>query len=257
MTIQFKCSACQAPLRAPDEMAGRRAKCRQCGGAVAVPAPEADLWPPGMAPPPSAPAQPPVQRLAAKAQPTAPARPAAAKAQPITPAPRKKSAPATPPTAAPIAQAMPVQPAKTSAPAVPQTVPVAPVAPVTAQPAQAVPAAIAVPQSHDTDPPRAQSTGESVDHTPMDDLAALLDLEQSAPRPALRRSMSIRTRRRRPRLAPSPIAPATAPTSNEFPTLIRCARPGQSSSQTSVHCWVPRSRRRWPGSSSMAPCLAS
>ncbi len=37
--IEFACESCQARYKVPDEMAGRRAKCKKCGAGMEVPAP--------------------------------------------------------------------------------------------------------------------------------------------------------------------------------------------------------------------------
>ena len=43
MTIEFSCSHCDKVLKTSDDKAGRRAKCPQCGEAVTVPDPTADV----------------------------------------------------------------------------------------------------------------------------------------------------------------------------------------------------------------------
>ena len=39
MTIEFNCPSCQKHYRVKDELAGKRAKCKECGGVLDVPAP--------------------------------------------------------------------------------------------------------------------------------------------------------------------------------------------------------------------------
>lgn len=54
MSIEFRCTGCQALLRTRDEAAGRPFACPKCGAALVVPAPEMPSAPrplPGSAPP--------------------------------------------------------------------------------------------------------------------------------------------------------------------------------------------------------------
>lgn len=46
MPIDVTCPGCRKTLRAPDTLAGKRVKCPQCGGAIAVPAPARAAAPP-------------------------------------------------------------------------------------------------------------------------------------------------------------------------------------------------------------------
>jgi len=62
MTIEFLCGSCQKHYRVKDEMAGKRAKCQQCGATIEIPIPPA--MPPAVdlqahAAPPRSPAAPP------------------------------------------------------------------------------------------------------------------------------------------------------------------------------------------------------
>ncbi len=108
MPIKFQCSKCGAMLKAPDEAAGRRAKCNKCGTIVIVPSAADHLWPPGAAPKP--PSQPPSPAKAPgtppKGPPKAPPQPPApqtAKPKPKGPAapPQPRPTKPTPPPAAP------------------------------------------------------------------------------------------------------------------------------------------------------------
>lgn len=54
MTVELKCSGCQTQLRLPDELAGKRAKCVQCGTVFTIPSATEHFWPPGMGPAPTA-----------------------------------------------------------------------------------------------------------------------------------------------------------------------------------------------------------
>ena len=53
MPIEFRCTQCGRLLRTPDETAGKRAKCPECGAILAIPAPGAVPQPPPPAQPPS------------------------------------------------------------------------------------------------------------------------------------------------------------------------------------------------------------
>ena len=180
MTIKFKCSTCQAPLLAPDEAAGRKAKCRQCGGAVQVPNPEADRWPPGMAPASvSRPAQ-----TKSKAQPPRPAPPAAAPAVPTAQvvSPQAQAAPAGgSQPAVQVAIAVPVTPIKS-----PQKQKPPPLAvPVAAPLDEFTPPPTAAPVEKDSgenDSGEKDSGENDSGPSPLDEIAAMLDFEKTVPR---------------------------------------------------------------------------
>ncbi len=114
----------------------------------------ADRWPPGMAPPSSTPSAP-------KPQP---------KPRPAAPAPAQPAAPAAVP------KAQPVTPQTTAKPAS-----AVPASPVDTQPAQALPV-VAVPVATPLESvvPHETPSDPSAEN-PLDDIAAMLDFEQSAP----------------------------------------------------------------------------
>ena len=58
MTIEFLCGSCQKHYRVKDEMAGKRAKCQQCGATIEIPIPP-DVDPQTHAAPPLSPETPP------------------------------------------------------------------------------------------------------------------------------------------------------------------------------------------------------
>jgi ubiquitin-protein ligase/DNA-directed RNA polymerase subunit RPC12/RpoP len=67
--ISFACGGCGRSFSVPDDFAGRRAKCKTCGGSVVVPAPAALAPPPAMvadAPPPIIPLR--IRRLESDAR---------------------------------------------------------------------------------------------------------------------------------------------------------------------------------------------
>lgn len=67
--IAFNCPSCDKPYRVPDAAAGRRARCKQCGGELVVPSASEDKTLEEVAATPQAPARPParVRRLMAEA----------------------------------------------------------------------------------------------------------------------------------------------------------------------------------------------
>lgn len=69
MAVTVQCGACSKKLQAPEQYAGKKAKCPSCGGVIVIPsaAPGASSAPPRPAAAPSAPSAPPIPAAAAPA----------------------------------------------------------------------------------------------------------------------------------------------------------------------------------------------